>query len=445
MLAFDWYEADDFGWLLLALEDLASESRRYAKEQYIETILESDRAKFFKDIVWHTLNPYINYRLRELPPLKEEDCNASFDCEGWVSCLVEMSSSRGVGNELAYRLSKACGDVIAVREITKRLLRKDLRCGVGLKTAQKFMEIPSHEVMLCDKNLKKFFRATKNRDREELCWSIKLDGVRCWAVVDFDAGVVNYLSRSGKPFDNFGKFDEELIMLAKEIQYRFPFKEEGLVIFDGEVISTDGDFQRCMTQMHRLNKVDPSIFEFNIFDVVIEDTKLRQRLGMIDVSYHGILNTKRHAWKNVFVLTHEWGDFSTPEGAEEINRMVTSEGEEGIVIKDGNSLYEFKRSNSWCKVKTFMDTDLRVVALEVGKGKYKNKLGAALVRRFHKGKYVTSKVGSGFTDEEREEYWRDTSKIVGKLIEIQYQGVTRDGRLRFPTFLRIREDKEEEN
>ena len=55
----------------------------------------------------------------------------------------------------------------------------------------------------------------------------------------------------------------------------------------------------------------------------------------------------------------------------------------------------------------------------------------------YKGTKVS--VGTGFTDEQRVEFYKDTPEII----EVNYQEVTKDGSLRFPSFVRIREDKDE--
>ena len=52
------------------------------------------------------------------------------------------------------------------------------------------------------------------------------------------------------------------------------------------------------------------------------------------------------------------------------------------------------------------------------------------------------KVGSGFKEHERIQFWNDREKLPGRWIKVQYNEVTPDGSLRFPVFLHLRDDKE---
>jgi ATP-dependent DNA ligase len=50
-------------------------------------------------------------------------------------------------------------------------------------------------------------------------------------------------------------------------------------------------------------------------------------------------------------------------------------------------------------------------------------------------------VGSGIIDTERSAIWKDREAVVGRTIEVKYQELTPDGIMRFPTFIRFRNDK----
>jgi len=48
-------------------------------------------------------------------------------------------------------------------------------------------------------------------------------------------------------------------------------------------------------------------------------------------------------------------------------------------------------------------------------------------------------VGTGFNDVQREEFWKDRSKIIGKQVTVKFQRKSPDGSLIFPVFMRIRD------
>ena len=127
------------------------------------------------------------------------------------------------------------------------------------------------------------------------------------------------------------------------------------------------------------------------------------------------------------------GDKLTLEEITELLDLAIEQGEEGLILKTWQHHYEYKRANTWCKVKKFHTEDLPVTGWEKGTGKYKNTLGYLICD--YNG--VKVKVGSGFTDAERDEFMNE----LPSMIEVQYQEVTKDGSLRFPTFQRVRDDK----
>jgi len=97
-------------------------------------------------------------------------------------------------------------------------------------------------------------------------------------------------------------------------------------------------------------------------------------------------------------------------------------GYEGLVLRQGDK---------WLKVKPIVTHDLRVQSYVPGKGKHAGRMGALLTEM--------GKVGTGFTDAQREEYTEEY--IVGKVVELQAMGITAAGKLRHPRFVRLREDK----
>ena len=70
-------------------------------------------------------------------------------------------------------------------------------------------------------------------------------------------------------------------------------------------------------------------------------------------------------------------------------------------------------------------------------------MGAVVVQ--FKGNEV--RVGSGFSDEQRIEFWKNPDLIVGRVIEVKYKEVTKNKNgtesLQFPVFMQIREEGKE--
>lgn len=250
--------------------------------------------------------------------------------------------------------------------------------------------------------------------------SYKLDGVRTLAKV-YRSGEVNYFSRSGKVFDNFSKFSESLRILAA------PFLiHQEVVVFDGEVTSKLGQFKNVMQQLRRHKDVDPSAFVYNIFDIIDPEDELWERYERLCWLFD-----KYEPLEDVVLLEH----LTVWNNVQELMQLALEKGYEGLVLKDKHSKYEFRRSPAWYKVKESKTLDLPVVDYVEGTGKYEGMLGA--LKCVYHGKTV--KVGTGFTDEERKEFWKNPPR----LIEVGYQQESSKGSLRHPRFLRVREDKAE--
>lgn len=109
----------------------------------------------------------------------------------------------------------------------------------------------------------------------------------------------------------------------------------------------------------------------------------------------------------------------------------TNNGAEGLMLHRGDSFYSGKRSGDLLKVKQYQDAEAVVVKHISGKGKYKNMLGALMVRTPNNLRF---KIGTGFSDLERQ-----NPPELGATITYQYRGLTKNGIPRFASFLRIRE------
>lgn len=89
------------------------------------------------------------------------------------------------------------------------------------------------------------------------------------------------------------------------------------------------------------------------------------------------------------------------------------------------------------KVKPTITRDLEVVATLPGKGKHAGVIGSLVVQGSGQ---LRGAVGTGLSDSDRAagaDYW------IGKIIEVEAMGLTADGQLREPRFVRIRFDKTE--
>ncbi len=301
----------------------------------------------------------------------------------------------------------------------RKILKKKLSIGASTKTVNKVFPglIPTFEVALAQQ-----FELKRIKDMESVYVEPKLDGIRCFAIVE--NGEAQLFARSGKLISNF---DSTIGAALGKL---------GDGCYDGELMGED--FVALMRQAYRKENVDIEHAFLSLFDYLpLEEwksgdvvmttqeryTELNAHFDTISTPYITIV--KRH---------------EVPARLEDImalHHTFVQEGFEGAMVKTIDAPYRFGRSYDVMKVKEFHDVDLPIIGLEEGTGRHVGRLGA--VKIDFNG--VIVKVGSGFSDEQREQVWNDQASFMGRIIEVRYQEVTPDGSLRFPTFVCFRNDR----
>lgn len=111
---------------------------------------------------------------------------------------------------------------------------------------------------------------------------------------------------------------------------------------------------------------------------------------------------------------------------------------EGLMVRNGDSPYEFKRSGNLRKIKKFKDIELPIADIVEGTGKYEGTLGSIVVSYRNNLVYV----GSGFTDEQRDRIWNNWDDYKNMYLKIKYFEESANDKgeysLRFPTFIAFR-------
>ena len=142
-------------------------------------------------------------------------------------------------------------------------------------------------------------------------------------------------------------------------------------------------------------------------------------------------------WQPVPILYQ--GKYDKDIVKQELDKQIELE-HEGIMVNLADAAYEGKRTKNILKVKAMQDCDLKIIGFEEGTGKNKGTLGAIIVD--YKGFEV--KVGSGFTNQDRDYFWANQKELLGRVITVQYFEETTNKKdnslsLRFPVYLELRE------
>ena len=404
------------------LEKITKEPRRLEKENIIK---ENMAAANFKKVVFLALDYTKVFHVSKIDP-KTEEKSEKPSIKKLFNMLDKLSSKSGATDKEKEDISKMAWSLDdETAEVLNRILQKDLKCGASLKTFRKiFPEIPHFEVMTCRSDLRIFLNLVE-KSKSDVFISDKKDGVRTWGKT------YQYISRSGKEYNNFWVFDNELKVLSEYLHSKYGLSKD--IYFDGEVTVKNGNFQEVMRNVRTFedNQENEPEYLYNIFDIVLLDkTKLKFRMAMLEDAFNV------HEFENLKLVKHVKVSNDSVSAAvlkKHMNSAV-KRGEEGIVVKLADSPYELKeKSKYWLKMKPTETYDLLVIGKFGGKGRLKNTLGGLIV----KYNDVEVKVGSGYSDEERELFMKNPPSII----EVKCKGETEDGSLREPIFVRVRDDK----
>ena len=376
------------------------------------------------------LDPLVTFGVKQVPTTDTDGPGVGWDL---FNSLADKLIARDLTGHAARDAIQTIADHSTIEQWNdwyRRILIKDLRCGTGAKLINKVQKdtIPLFGCMLAHDGAKH-----PKKIAGKCFIEYKYDGVRVIAIVQ--NGDATLYSRNGKLLENFPHINEALS--------RSEF--EGLV-FDGEVMSED--FQSLMKQVHRKEGAQTedsylvvfdmlTLEEFNAGATDMTASERRERL----ISYQPLFNYRLQLVDAVML------DLDTDDGQasfKAMNKQALAEGYEGLMIKPIDQGYKCKRSHAWLKIKPFIEVTLKVVALEEGTGKNEGLLGALVVEGEDDGKFFHLNVGSGLTDENREQIWSAQDSVVGQLVEIRADAATQSQdaddvwSLRFPRFKTFR-------
>ncbi len=414
------------------IQELESDNSRLKKEAIIRRESDADNIRFF-DGACMALDGFRTWGIQKVPVAKKD--GPGIPEAEFLSVLKQMEERELTGDSMRGMVQDLC-DRSKMEEWNdwyRRILIKDLRCGVTHKTINKHstMKVPVFECMLADDSKKH-----EKKMVGEVIVEPKLDGVRVITICDVDKDEVKMFSRNGKELSNFPKilqqFDEMLDQMSESM------------VFDGEVMSDD--FQTLMREIHRKGgaKTDDAIL--NVFDCLpLEDFKegecglsITKRKQLLDDYNFGPNISK------VEVVKMNLSDDDGQKQFADYNKLCIDKGFEGIMVKPISGVYECKRSSLWLKVKPFIEVSLTVIGVEQGTGRNADKLGALIVEGKDDDKFIRTNVGSGLSDTDRETYWNARDKLVGQVVEVRADAITQnqdakdEWSLRFPRFLRFR-------
>ena len=319
------------------------------------------------------------------------------------------------------------------REFYEQMITKKFRLGCDAKVVNSMIPglIPTFDLMLgtpIDK--------VKLNGNEKIFLSRKLNGTRAAFIGD------RIMTRQGKEYIGLDHIINDLkamglsdMFIVGELLYK---NEEGL---------SDSEAFQKGTGIAMSKDKDKSQLKLVVFDIFpLEEFwtgKSAETYGKRSNALSLLsLYIDDYGSKNVEIVPRVYSGTDHTEIWRWLD-IAEKEDWEGICC-NLDTPYECKRTKNLIKVKKFYTYDLPVIGYEEGSGRNKGVLGALVVD--YKGNKVN--VGSGFSDELRENLWRMRDDLIGRVIEVKYKEVSKDKKtglesLQFPIFISLREEGKE--
>jgi len=251
----------------------------------------------------------------------------------------------------------------------------------------------------------------------------KLNGVRARAIkLPSGISVVSSTCREFVGLDYIKR--EAEVYLANEPNGSF---------LDGELYVHGLDFETIESITSRTVNAPEGKVEFHVFDLVTPaNLPLLGRIKLIEGNKDLYEYIRRVSSIKVQV------DAFVKDALSAFAKVWQKAGYEGIVVKNANSFYIPKRSPAWMKYKPYHEDEYTVLGVYEEYTQYgepKGRLGGISV---YDSDNRTFCVGSGLTEEQRTELWKDRGKaLVGKKIKVKYFGLTLRGIPRHPVFVSV--------
>jgi DNA ligase 1 len=428
------------------IRDLESSDSRIHKERVIEKALMSAKlgsanAQCFLFNCYEAYNPFHVFGVRQVPETQGLVDRPNPWPAFWG--LLESLRTRSVTGHDARDAIQAMSEQFDSEEwnsLCRRVIIKDLRCGISEKTLNKVLGKTEWKIPVFTCQLATDSNDHPNKMKGVKRIECKLDGVRVLALCTKNR--VTLYSRNGKQFENFPDIEAQL----NTVKHHISLETKGPFVLDGEIVGES--FQALMKQAQRKSDVKTKDMTYYIFDVIplvdfergFWNAQQHKRTLMLSINTEQI-----ESQPNLRVMPGMDVDLSTAEGQDIMRRFANDAveaGYEGIMIKDLDAPYECKRSSFWMKWKPVMTVDLNIVGFEEGTGRNAGRLGAMICEGVDADRNIRVNVGSGLTDADRDAYWKSKDDLLGQVIEVAADAVTQnqDGSysLRFPRFVRFR-------
>jgi len=281
-------------------------------------------------------------------------------------------------------------------------------------------------------------------DNDEWLFEIKWDGYR--AVTEWKKGKLKLYSRNGLSFLN------KYPIIAKALT---ALKHD--VVLDGEIVVMGDDGQPSFQKLQDYERNPRYPIAYYVFDLLFLHDKDLRDMPLTDRKE--LLKKLLHPLKGNII---RYSDHVEGQGKKFFKHVVKMDFE-GMIAKKKDSTYlSGVRTNEWLKIKHHNTTEAVIAGFTEPRGSRKY-FGALILGAYNKhGLHYLGHTGTGFTHSGLKELWTQLQPLIVSqspfnekikvntpvtwvkpelVCQIKFTEQTKDGILRHPVFLGLRDDK----
>ena len=353
-------------------------------------------------------------------------------------------------------------------DIIYDIIDKDLRIRIGTKI---IAECKPGLIQIFKVALAKIIPDNFINNIGDAKWFIsrKYDGIRCITLIK--GKEIKFFSRTGHEIFTLDKIKEDIEkMLSNNVEELKKIIRYDGIVFDGEIItydehnehnkyehnehnkyehnehnkyehdnynehSTNESFKSTMEEIGRKEHVMKNpiykifdILSFDEFKMVKTSEILYKRISYLE----SLLNLFAKSTRLQYVKQYLF----TPLMFDKLLKLSKKEKWEGLILRK-DATYKNGRTSDMLKIKSFEDAEFKVIGVEIDYMTMPYKVNNEYVKKKVLSAviidYNNTKVGSGFTINERKYYSKNPNEIINKIITVKYMEKTKKS-LRIPIF-----------
>ncbi len=251
----------------------------------------------------------------------------------------------------------------------------------------------------------------------------KYDGERCRALIYNKT--VTLLSSEGNVITSVPHINKALL-------------ETGMneIELDGELYAHGLPFEEIYSRVSRKVNLHPDYeqIQYHIFDTISNEAQVTRLLELTKYAFNPDILRVVETYRS---------DNGNTQNIMLWLEQFQKQGYEGIIVRHPLATYKRSRSTLIMKFKPRKKDSYKILGYEEERdiyGQPKGRLGALICISNDGG---TFKVGSGFTAEQRQNYWNVKENLIGRIVVVKYQHLTPGRNVpRFPVFAEVKRGKD---